>query len=175
MIFGCVSTSAQSAKSQKSLIARYLDEWIAVEMSSRRTAGRCRLPELLAKVTGADTVIVSELFRLGRSLREVLGLIEELIHQKRCRLILVKQDLDPQNHRDMTHKILLAIFAMLAELKRDFVSERTEEGLRSRREQGVVLGKPKGVVQPSMYNADRERILHALGVPLVTIVDVRLK
>lgn len=186
MLFGYVrvSTSAQSAESQKSLIARYLvehrwtlDEWIEVEMSSRRTAGQRRLPELLAKVAAGDTVIVSELSRLGRSLREVLGLIEELIHQKRCRLILVKQDLDPQNHRDMTHKILLTIFAMLAELERDFVSERTKEGLRARREQGIVLGKPKGVVQPSMYDADRERILHlhALGVPLTTIVDVHLK
>ena len=116
-------------------------------MSSRRTAGQRRLPELLAKVAAGDTVIVSELSRLGRSLREVLGLIEELIHQKRCRLILVKQglDLDPQNHRDMTHKILLTIFAMLAELERDFVSERTKEGLRARREQGIVLGKPTRV------------------------------
>ncbi|GAB3308793.1 hypothetical protein GCM10027348_40530 [Hymenobacter tenuis] len=59
MLFGYVrvSTSAQSAESQKSLIARYLvehrwtlDEWIEVEMSSRRTAGQRRLPELLAKV-----------------------------------------------------------------------------------------------------------------------------
>lgn len=110
-------------------------------------------------------------------MREVLGLIEELIHHKRCRLILVKQGLDPQNHRDMTHKILLTIFAMLAELERDFVSERTKERLRVRREQGIVLGKPKSVVQPSMYDADRERILHlhALGVPLATIVDVPLK
>ena len=89
MIFGYVrvSTSAQSAESQKSLIARYLvehrwtlDEWIEVEMSSRRTAGQRRLPGLLAKVVVGDTVIVSELSRLGRSLREVLGLIEELIH-----------------------------------------------------------------------------------------------
>ena len=40
-----------------------------------------------------------------------------------------------------------------------------------------MLSKPKGVVQPSMYDADRERILHlhALGVPLATIVDVHLK
>ena len=114
-----------------------------------------------------------------RSLREVLDLIEELIHHQRCRLILVKYglDLDPQNHRDMTHKILLTVFAMLAELKRGFVSERTKERPRARREQGIVLGKPKGVVQPSMYDVDRERIrhLHALGVPLATIVEVHLK
>ncbi len=188
MIFGYVrvSTSTQSAESQKNLIARYLadrrwllGEWIEVEMSSRREARQRRLPELLGKVAPGDTVIVSELSRLGRSLREVLGLIEELIHQKSCRLILIKQnlDLDPQNHRDMTHKILLTIFAMLAELERDFVSERTKEGLRARRAQGVVLGKPKGVVQKSMYDADRERILHlhALGVPLGTIVKVHLQ
>ena len=64
-----------------------------------------------------------------------------------------------------------SIFAMLAELERDFVSERTKEGLRVRRQQGIVLGKPKGVVQPSMYGTDRERILHlhALGVPLATM------
>ena len=98
IIFGYVrvSTSAQSVESQKSPIARYLvehrwtlDEWIEVEMSSRRTAGQRRLPELLTKVAAGDTVIVSELSRLGRSLREVLALIEELIYQKRCRLILV--------------------------------------------------------------------------------------
>lgn len=40
-----------------------------------------------------------------------------------------------------------------------------------------MLSKPKGVVQPSMYDADREHILHlhALGVPLATIVGVHLK
>ena len=57
-----------------------------------------------------------------------------------------------QNHRDRTHKILLIIFARLAEQERGFVSERTKEGLRSRREQGIALGKLKGEgeVQPSM-------------------------
>ena len=129
----------------------------------------------------AVELLVGELadVRLGRSLREVLDLIEELIPQKRCRLTLVKQglDLDPQNYRDMTHKILLTIFSMLAELERGSVSERTKEELRSRREQDIVLGKPRGVVQPSMYDADHGRIqhLHALGVPLATIVDVHLK
>lgn len=98
---------AQSAESQKSLIARSLvehrwtlDEWIEVEISSRRSAGQRRLRKLLAKVAAGDTVIVSELSRLGRSLREVLALIEELIHYKRCRLILVKQGLTSRrNHR----------------------------------------------------------------------------
>lgn len=44
----------------------------------------------------------------------------------------------------------------------------------SLRETGTVLDKPKGRGQPSMYDADRERILHALWVPLTTLVDIYL-
>jgi len=94
---------------------------------------------------------------VGRSRREVRALLEGLLQQKQCRQILVKPGphLDPRNHGDMTPKILLTISVMLAELERNFVSERPKQGLRARREQGTVLGKPKGVVQRSMYDADR--------------------
>jgi DNA invertase Pin-like site-specific DNA recombinase len=45
--------------------------------------------------------------------------------------MLVKQglSLDLQKRRDMPHKIVLPVFAILAELERDFVFERTNEGL----------------------------------------------
>ena len=161
-----------------------IDEWIewgrpAVEMSSRKSAEKRRITELLTKVTSHDTIIVSELSRLGRSIREVLSIIEELIQQKQCQLILIKQSLEinPRNHRDMTSKILLTVFSMMAELERDFVSERTKEGLRARKEQGIVLGKPKGVVQASIYDSDHDKIKHLyqMGVPLNTIIGVHLK
>jgi DNA invertase Pin-like site-specific DNA recombinase len=187
MIFGYVrvSTADQSAESQKSLIARYvvdkkmqIDEWIEVEVSSRKTARQRKITELLEKVSAQDVVIVSELSRLGRSIREVLHLIEELINEKKCRLILVKQglDLDPNNAGDMTNKILLTIFSMMAELERDFVSERTKEGLRARKERGIKLGKPKGIIQKSIYDKDEQKIFHlySLGVPLNTIIKTHL-
>ena len=63
-----------------------------------------------------------------------------------------------------------------------YTIECTKEGLLARREQGIVLGKPKEVVKQSMSDADRERILHlhalhlhALSVLLAIIVDVHLK
>jgi DNA invertase Pin-like site-specific DNA recombinase len=54
---------------------------------------------------------------------------------------------------------------MMAELERDFILERTKEGLRARKEKGIKLGKPKGVIQKSMYDADKPRIeeLHKLA------------
>ena len=180
-----ISTADQSADGQKSLIARYVverkmivDEWIEVEVSSRKSAEKRKITELLDKVSAQDTVIVSELSRLGRSIKEVLQIIEELIQVKRCKLILIKQNLhlDPSNQHDMTNKVLLTIFSMVAELERDFISERTKEGLRARKEMGIKLGKPKGVIQKSIYDQDKEKVfqLHKLGVPLNTIIKTHL-
>lgn len=123
-------------------------------------------------------VIVSELSRLGRSIKEVLGIIERLTKQCGSRLILVKQNMDinPKNTNDLTNKILITVFAMLAELERDFISERTKEGLAARKAKGLKLGKPKGTIQSSMYDKDRERIfhLHKMGVPINTIIKTHL-
>lgn len=187
MVFGYIriSTAEQSTESQKSLIARYImekkmivDEWIQVEASSRKSAEKRMINALLDKVSPQDTVIVSELSRLGRSIKEVLQIIEELIDTKKCKLILIKQNLhlDPTNQHDMTNKILLTIFSMIAELERDFISERTKEGLKARREKGFQLGKPKGVIQQSIYDKDKEKIfqLHHLGVPVSTIIKIHL-
>jgi DNA invertase Pin-like site-specific DNA recombinase len=62
----------------------------------------------------------------------VSALFEELVHQQACHAMLVKQglSLDLQKRRDVPHEILSPLFAMLAELERDFVFERTNEGLR---------------------------------------------
>ena len=187
MVLGYIRTSMadQSKEGQKSLIARYVverkmivDEWIEVEVSSRKSAEKRKITELLDKVSAQDTVIVSELSRLGRSIKEVLQIIEELIQVKGCKLILIKQNLhlDPSNQHDMTNKVLLTIFSMVAELERDFISERTKEGLRARKEMGIKLGKPKGVIQKSIYDQDKEKVfqLHKLGVPLNTIIKTHL-
>jgi DNA invertase Pin-like site-specific DNA recombinase len=64
-------------------------------------------------------------------------------------------DLDPIAKNNVANKVLIAIFSMLAELERDFISERTKEGLRARVAKGIKLGKPKGVIQASMYDKDK--------------------
>ena len=188
MIFGYirVSTSEQNVESQKNLISRYLvdkrlhiDEWIELEVSSRKSLQQRGITSLLEKLSKGDILIVSELSRLGRSIKEVLQIIETLLEEKQCRLVMVKQnlDVDPTNRKDMTNKILLTIFSMMAELERDFISERTKEGLKARKARGIILGKPKGVIQSSIYDKDQEKIfhLHRLGVPIQTIIDTHLK
>lgn len=187
MIYGYirVSNHDQNLEGQKNLISRYgmehklmVDEWIAVEMSSRKSMEARRIDELFNKLQSHDIVIVSELSRIGRSIKETLNTIDILIHQKQTRLILIKQNLDmnPHNKNSLTNKVLITVFSMIAELERDFISERTKEGLRARKERGITLGKPKGILQSSMYDQDQEKIFHLyqLGVPLNKIINTHL-
>ena len=180
-----VSTIEQSAESQKNLISRFaterkmlIDKWIEVEMSSRKTADKRKITELLSQVVENDVIIVSELSRLGRSIQEVLQIIKSLMEDKKCRLILVKQnmDLNPQNVLDMSNKILITIFSMLAELERDFISFRTKEGLNALKTKGIKLGKPVGCKQKTMYDKDKNRILELakMGVPINKILTIHL-
>lgn len=188
MIYGYVRVSKQEQNldGQKNLISRYgvdhklmVDEWVEVEMSSRKSTEARRIDELLDKLEAQDIIIASELSRLGRSIKETLNTIETIVRTKQARLILVKQNLDmnPHNTNNLTNKILITIFSMIAELERDFISERTKEGLRARKEKGIKLGKPKGILQSSMYDQDKEKILHLyeLGVPLLKIIKTHIK
>jgi DNA invertase Pin-like site-specific DNA recombinase len=181
-----VSTDEQKTESQKNLISRYcvdkkmiIDKWIEIEISSKKSTRERRIEELIQKIEYGDVVIVSELSRLGRSIKEVLYIIERIVKEKKCRMIIPKQnlDIDPNNTNDMANKILITIFSMLAELERDFISERTKEGLNALKNRGIKLGKPVGTIQNSMYDKDRERIFHLykLGVPINTIINTHLK
>ena len=186
-VYGYIRVSAvdQNLESQKNLISRFcmdhklvIDKWIALEMSSRKTIKQRRIEELLNKLNPKDIVISSELSRLGRSMKETLNIIESITGEKQARLILIKQNLDlnPDDRNNMTNKVLITIFSMLADLERDFISERTKEGLKARKDKGIPLGKPKGVIQASMYDKDKDKIFHLdkLGVPLNTIIKIHL-
>src|SRR3989338_4606828 len=103
MIYGYVrvSTQDQTVDSQKNSISRFcmdqkmmVDQWMELEMSSRKSTAHRRIDELLNKLSPNDIVIASELSRLGRSIKETLHTIENLVQNKKSRLILIKQNLD---------------------------------------------------------------------------------
>ncbi len=121
---------------------------------------------MLAKLNDSDTLIVTELSRLGRSTAEVITLVNELI-ARRIRVVVLKQNLDIRPGRqDMTTKIIITLFSLFAELERDLISLRTKEALATKKAQGVKLGKPKGTIQKSKFDKDRQRIEELLALGL---------
>jgi DNA invertase Pin-like site-specific DNA recombinase len=141
-----------------------IDSFIEITISSRKTSKQRRIDELLQTLDDADTLIVTELSRLGRSTAEIIALINDLV-KKSIRVIIIKQNLDISQH-DMNSKIIITLFSLFAELERDIISLRTKEALHAKKAQGVKLGKPEGTLQKSKFDKDVEKIKELLGYGL---------
>jgi len=143
-----VSTDKQDADSQRHLLLEYaqhkkliIDEFIEVEISSRKNQKERRIEELKAKLQKSDTLLVAELSRLGRNMLETLNIIHALTEQG-VSLVFVRQ---PELSTTGPHtKLLLAIYSYFAEAERDFISMRTKAGLAAAKAEGKQLGRPKG-------------------------------
>ena len=141
-----------------------IDSFIEITVSSRKTSKQRRIDELMQTLDDADTLVVTELSRLGRSTAEIIALVNALI-KRNIRVIIIKQNLDISKH-DMNSKIIITLFSLFAELERDMISLRTKDALASKKLQGITLGKPKGTIQKSKFDKDVEKIKELLGYGL---------
>lgn len=144
-----VSTDKQDMHSQDYLIEQYAREHglsigdkFIVEVSSTKTRARRRIDELKAKLTRGDILIATEISRLGRSMQEVITLLLDL-DQKGVQFCFIRQP-ELSNFNNATSKLLLAIYAYLAEAEREFISQRTKAGLAALKASGAILGRRKG-------------------------------
>lgn len=163
------STDKQEVTNQKYEILEYarnndlkVDEYIQVTISSTKNSKQRRIDELTKKLSPQDTLVVTELSRLGRSTAEVINLVNTLI-EKQVRIIIIKQNLD-FNRYDLNSKVVVTLFSLFGELERDFISLRTKEALASKKANGIKLGKPKGTIQKSQFDVDREKIIELLSL-----------
>lgn len=167
------STNKQDLTNQQHEILSYtnknnlkVNEFVEVQLSSRKTPKQRRIDELVQKLASFDTLIVTELSRLGRSTSEVIDLINELIKRK-IKLIIIKQNIIINSDKyDMTSKVMVTFFSLFGELERDMVSLRTKEALAAKKFSGVKLGKPTGTIQTSKFDMDLEKIKELLSYKL---------
>lgn len=137
-----------------------IDEFVEITISSRKTTKQRRIDELLNLLNDGDTLLVTELSRLGRSTIEVITLVNSLAHRS-IRVIVLKQNLDI-SQQDINSKVTLTLFSLFSELERDLISLRTKEALASKKRQGQILGKPKGTIQKSKFDKHLEKIKELL-------------
>ena len=135
------STDKQDLNHQKLEILEFarrqtlhIDEYVEITISSRKTSKQRRIDELMQLLSENDTLIVTELSRLGRSTAEVIALVNALI-ARNIRVITIKQNLDIARH-DMNSKIVITLFSLFAEIERDLISLRTKEALAAKKSQG---------------------------------------
>jgi DNA invertase Pin-like site-specific DNA recombinase len=118
-----------------------IDEWLEVEISSRKNMRDRRITELIQGLKKGDKLIVSELSRLARSMRETHNIVHDIAKRK-AHLHVIKQNLIMKGANDMATKIYVNSFAMAAEIERDLISQRTKNGLARVKAEGKKLGNP---------------------------------
>lgn len=163
-----VSGDKQDLKNQKFEILEYaqknnlsIDEFIEIEISSRQDKKKRRIDELFEKLTAGDTLITSELSRIGRSTAEVLNIVNAFI-KKQITFVAIKQNLTINGKHDLQSKVLTTMFSLLSELERDLISQRTIEALKAKRAQGIRLGRPPGTLGVSKLDDKKQQIQELL-------------
>lgn len=151
-----VSSDKQDLQKQEHLLLKYaqqhdlrIQDFIEVEISSRRDTKERRIDELLDRLDEGDVLLVAELSRFGRNMFEVIDIVNQL-GENGVEVIFVRQ---PELSTAGPHrKLLLAIYSYFAEAEREFISVRTKQGLAAAKASGKKLGRPKG-------SRDKERVL----------------
>ena len=162
-----VSTRSQDLANQKLAILEFsqkrrfpIDQFIESRISSRKSPLERRIDEMLG--TLGDRLLVSELSRLGRSLSQVIQIVETLVRRK-IRFIAIKEAIEFDGKQDLRTKVMIALFGLFAEVERDLISERTKEGLAAAKAKGKLLGRPKGALGTSRLDGKEQDIRALLG------------
>ena len=106
---------------------------------STRKAERPQLKHALDQLREGDMLVVWRLDRLGRSVQELIDLIN-VIHAKGAGFNSLTEHMDTSTPGG---KLVFHFFAALAEFERDIIQERTKAGLQAARARGRVGGRPK--------------------------------
>jgi len=156
MIYGYarVSTVKQitgsSLEEQESLLKSKACEQIIVEQFTGKTTGRPKLNELVSNLQAGDTLVVTKLDRLARTVREGKELIEYLIDKD---VTVIINNMGTISNKPMD-KLMLSILFAFAEFERDMIIERTQAGKEiARTKAGFKDGRPKAYTEYQLENA----------------------
>ena len=145
-----MASRTKDASSQRLAILEYarkhdlhIDDFIEATASGQASEKRRRLDELTNALQPGDRLVVSELSRLGRSLGQVVAVLDALA-KAGVVFVALKENIRVEGKRDIQTKVMTTLFALFAEVERDLISERTREGLAKARASGRKLGRPKG-------------------------------
>ena len=155
---------------QKTLVAGYLEknnitDFRNIEINISAPNEEKNILELLKNCEMNSTIIVSNLNVFGRTIETILEIVKFLLSNK-IRIIVVEQNLDLIDDKDMLTQMILGVISMTISLEKDLMSLRTKEALRAKKLDGMSLGKPKGTIQKSKFDLQRDKIEELLVVGL---------
>ena len=131
-----VSTTDQTPQLQIDALKAAKCKPIYVEQKSGKNMNRPELTRCLDMLRKGDTLVIWKLDRLGRSLRDLLEIVERL-ENSGVQFVSLTEDI---NTKAASGRLIFYIFAVLAEFERNLIRERTMAGIATARARGRLGG-----------------------------------
>lgn len=101
---------------------------------------RPELDRCLQMLRPGDTLVVYKLDRLGRSLKNLVEIVDDLT-KREVNITSIKDNIDAST---ATGRMMVNLFATLAEFERDMIAERCQAGRKAAKDRGVKFGRKPG-------------------------------
>ena len=162
-----VSTGKQHPANQKDEIRRFaaqknisVDRWVVEVASGSVNRHERKLGRLLNTMHAGDTLIVTEISRLSRTLTEIMSIMGRCL-ERGILLYTTKEGYTFDN--TINSKVLCFAFGLVAEIERNLISMRTKEALAMRKAEGMKLGRRTGsYTKTNVLRENREQIIALL-------------
>lgn len=132
-----VSTQEQNTIRQELLMENLGVDEVYIDRMSGKSTDRPELKKLMEYVRRGDTVIVESISRFARNTRDLLELVERL-SAKGVEFVSKKEAIDTTTP---SGKFMLTIFGAVAELEREHILQRQQEGIAIAKANGVYKGR----------------------------------
>ncbi len=146
-----VSTQEQNTIRQEVMMKDLGVDEIYIDHMSGKNTDRPELKKMMGYVRRGDTVIVESISRFARNTRDLLELVEKLT-AKGVEFISRKEAI---NTTTPTGKFMLTVFGAVAELEREYILQRQQEGIEIAKRQGKYTGR-KPIESPELSNVIKD-------------------
>jgi DNA invertase Pin-like site-specific DNA recombinase len=138
-----VSTTGQSYEIQEEkLKAAGCEKVLAEKLSGKSADNRKALQTLIEYVREGDTVMVTKLDRLARSVSDAVKIVEALEAKGVDFVVLDNASIDTRTPQG---KMVFHILAAVGEMERSLINERTAEGREKAMAEGVKFGRKEAL------------------------------
>lgn len=141
-----VSTQDQNLELQNDALTKAGCDRILTEVIGGSRTERTGLKEALDILRSGDTLVVWRLDRLGRSLKHLIDIVNQL-RERDIGFRSLQESIDTTTSGG---KLVFHMFGALAEFERDVIRERTQAGLQAARARGRQGGRPKVLDDPKL-------------------------
>ncbi|MFB6828147.1 recombinase family protein [Streptomyces hydrogenans] len=147
--YGRVSTTDQNLDAQRTALEAAGCEEIYLDKISGKLTNRPELDKVMTRLRAGDTLVITKLDRLGRSLKHLLEVSAEL-EARTVDLVVLDQGLDTSTP---VGRFMFQILGAVAEFERSLNVERTLDGLASARAKGKVGGRKSALTPAQVRHA----------------------